>query len=103
GAGATVIETKQQEKFKLVTEETSETATGAGGTDLQMQISRENEIFIESVHLPRYNLALMSLDHVNQAFTSLGIEEIDGVVGADILEEKHAIIDYKNLVLYLKK
>jgi len=45
----------------------------------------------------------MSLDHVNQAFASIGVEEIDGVIGADILEYKNAVIDYKNLILYLKK
>jgi len=103
GAGATVIESKRKDKFKMVVEQTDETATGAGGTNLQMQISKENEIFIESVHLTKYELTLMNLDHVNQAFASIGIEEVDGVIGADILEDKKAVIDYKNLILYLKK
>ena len=45
----------------------------------------------------------MNLDHVNSAFESMGLEKVDGVIGADILTNYNAIIDYKNLTLYLKK
>jgi hypothetical protein len=45
----------------------------------------------------------MKLDHVNKAFTSMGLKEVDGVIGADILTENKAIIDYSNLILYLRK
>ena len=45
----------------------------------------------------------MNLDHVNNAFKSLGIKETDGVIGADILSDRKAIIDYTNLILYLKR
>jgi len=55
GAGATIIEYKKKDKFKMISEQTNETATGAGGADLQMQISKENEILIESVRLLNTN------------------------------------------------
>ncbi len=44
----------------------------------------------------------MPLDHINNAFKQMGIEEVDGVIGADILTTGKAIIDYANLILYLK-
>jgi hypothetical protein len=45
----------------------------------------------------------MNLDHVNDAFESMGLEKIDGVIGADILTNHNAIIDYSNLILFLKE
>lgn len=44
----------------------------------------------------------MNLDHVNNAFKKVGIAEIDGVIGADILIRGKAVIDYEKLILYLK-
>ncbi|MFK7951795.1 MAG: retropepsin-like aspartic protease [Ekhidna sp.] len=103
GAGATVIEEKNKEKFHMQTKESKEQATGAGGTGMQMQNSEKNNLKIEKLELKEINLMLMNLDHVNNAFESMGLEKIDGVIGADILTVNKAIIDYSNLVLYLKK
>lgn len=46
---------------------------------------------------------LMNLDHMNTAFKQHGLEEIDGVIGAELLLSGKAIIDYANMILYLKK
>ena len=45
----------------------------------------------------------MNLNHVNNAFILMGLKEVDGVIGADILTSNKAIIDYTNLTLYMKK
>jgi hypothetical protein len=45
----------------------------------------------------------MNLDVINQTFADYEMEKIDGIIGADILSEKEAIIDYAKLMLYLKK
>jgi len=68
-----------------------------------MQTSDKNNLKIEKFELNELNLMLMNLDHVNNAFESMGLEKIDGVIGADILTNNKAIIDYSNLILYLKK
>jgi len=103
GAGATVVEENRRDKFKMKVKKSDEIATGAGGTDIQTHESNNNLIAINSLILKNYKLVLMSLDYVNQALVSMDIEEVDGIVGADILEDKEAIIDYSNLILYLKK
>ncbi|WP_420552557.1 aspartyl protease family protein [Tenacibaculum aiptasiae] len=103
GAGATVIDKKNQEKFNMQAIESDDEGTGAGGTGLQMLASEKNNLKIGELELKELGLTLMSLDHVNNAFVSMGLEEIDGVIGADILTDKKAIIDYANLILYLKK
>ncbi|MBL6670243.1 MAG: aspartyl protease family protein [Flavobacteriaceae bacterium] len=103
GAGVTVIEEKNKEKFKMQSKNTDEKATGAGGADIQIQDSENNYFKFENFITSELNLTLMNLDHVNNAFESMGLEKVDGVIGADILTNYSAIIDYSNLVLYLKK
>lgn len=44
----------------------------------------------------------MNLEHGNNALSELGEKIPDGVIGADILNKGHAIIDYPKKVLYLK-
>lgn len=104
GAGATVIEQNRKEKFIMQSKASNETATGAGGTDIVTQESDGNELIIgDTLKLSNTLLYLMSLDHINIAYKSIGITEIDGIIGADILTNNEAIIDYSNLVLYLKE
>jgi len=102
GAGATVIETTKKDKFKMTAVESKDKATGAGGTGMKVQESVKNKISLGNYTYNNDTLRLMSLDHVNQVLKSLGIEEMDGVIGADILTAGNAVIDYTKMVLYLK-
>ena len=102
GAGGTMIEEKYKNKFKMQTREGYDTATGAGG-QLKIQNSENNIIKIDDIELREQKLSLMSLAHINNAFERLGLKKVDGIIGADILKSGEAIIDYKNLNLYLKK
>ena len=101
-AGATVIEKKNKEKFGMQTKATEKKATGAGGTEMQMQTSTQNVFSVGTLKLWNLKLMLLNLDHVNNAFERMGLEKVDGVIGADILTNNKAIIDYTNLILYLK-
>lgn len=103
GAGGTVIDEKNKLKFHLQTDKSDDQATGVGGTVMQMQNSENNNLKIAELELNELSLRLMNLDHVNNAFESIGLEKVDGVIGADILTNKKAIIDYSNLILFLKK
>ncbi|TPN86804.1 retropepsin-like aspartic protease [Aquimarina algicola] len=103
GAGATVIERTQKEKFKMKAINTDNVATGAGGSGIAMQDSKNNELILSSLKMENKSLTLMDLGYVNNAFETLGIKKIDGVIGADVLTKGDAIIDYVNLILYLKR
>ena len=48
-------------------------------------------------------LVLFDLTHVNTALTQHNVKEVHGIIGADVLEEGKGVIDYKDIVLYLKK
>lgn len=48
-----------------------------------------------------YRAAVLDLSHVNTTYEKLGIQNIHGVLGNDILYKLKALIDYKNLQLWL--
>ena len=98
GAGATVLDQKQSDKFNLSGNSSSNTAVGAGGSNINLQESIISELKLQEYMLQDFKIHLMSLDHINNAFRQLNLKEIDGVIGADMLT-----IDYENLVLYLRK
>ncbi|MFK8161023.1 MAG: retropepsin-like aspartic protease [Lewinella sp.] len=102
GAGATVIDPKRQKKFNMKTQESESSGAGAGG-QTSLQQSLNNSFKIGKLEISKFSLYVMNLDHVNNAFTAMGLKEIDGVIGADILTSNKGIIDYVNLALYLKK
>jgi hypothetical protein len=102
GAGATVIELTKKDKFKMTAVESEDKATGAGGTGMQVLESIKNKISLGDYTYNSDTLRLMSLDHVNKVLKSIGVEEMDGVIGADILTAGNAVIDYTKMVLYLK-
>jgi len=102
GAGATVIDPKQQKKFNMKTQESERLGAGAGG-QTRLQQSLDNSFKIGKLEIPKFLLYVMNLDHVNNAFASMGLKKIDGVIGADVLTSNKGIIDYSNLILYLKK
>ena len=103
GAGATVIDKKKNEvKLKLEASESENKAVGAGGSSISLNESLIKDFKIQDYTINDLKVHLMPLDHINNAFKQMGIEEVDGVIGADILTTGKAIIDYANLILYLK-
>ena len=102
GASGTVIDAKRKEKFQMESKATDRQAAGAGGSTMQMQVSNDNELRLGDLNMQDMDLMMINLDHVNMAFERLGIEPVDGVIGADVLTDYEAIIDYVNLTLYVK-
>jgi hypothetical protein len=103
GAGATVLEEKREEKFQLKPSVSDAQAAGAGAVNMEMKKTTVKKFNMANYFLDNYEVYLMNLDHVNIAFQQMELETIDGVIGADILTIGKAIIDYENLILYLKK
>lgn len=90
------------ERFNLVAEESETKAAGAGATDMETQKSENNLLKLGKWVTNSCNLVLFDLTHVNTALTQHNAKEVHGIIGADILEEGKAVIDYSNMVLYLK-
>ncbi|MEO0570229.1 MAG: retropepsin-like aspartic protease [Bacteroidota bacterium] len=83
--------------------ETSEIkAAGAGATEMETLISKNNTIELGKWKKGRQKIVLFDLIHVNQALVLHDANPVDGIIGADLLKKGKAIIDYGKKVLYLK-
>ena len=104
GAGASVIDPNHASHLLLVlqNENTGFTGAGAGGRGLEVTLSIGNIIEIGKHIIKDFTLAVMSLEHANQALTEAGADEaLLGIIGVDILKPGKAIIDYGTMTLYL--
>lgn len=103
GASNSCVSLDAVANFNLLTEETETKAAGAGATDMDTKLSKNNKLQIESWKTKKFNLVLFDLSHVNTALIQHKAKEVDGIIGADILQKGKAIIDYSQNALYLKK
>lgn len=103
GASNTCVGFDKLEFFKLTSKESKIKAAGAGATDMETQISTKNVIVIGEWEKKKIKLVLFDLVHVNEALTAHKAMPVDGIIGADVLIEGKAIIDYKSKAIFLKK
>lgn len=102
GASSSCVGFEAIETFKLKAKDSEVKAAGAGATDMITQISKKNKLKIGKWKKDKIALILFNLTHVNSALTAHNAQPVDGIIGADILKNARAIIDYDNKYLYLK-
>lgn len=103
GASNSCIDFSNIEKFKLNVIDSKTLASGAGAINMQTQQSLSNKINLKKWNYANFNLVIFDLRHVITALKQHNEKEVQGIIGADILQKGKAIIDYKNNKLYLKK
>jgi len=89
-------------KFELFAENSETKAAGAGATGMITQLSKKNKLQLGRWKSESLNLVVFDMSHVNEALMSYKTKPVNGIIGADILLEGKAIIDYANCYLYLK-
>lgn len=102
GASSSCVGFESVEHFKLLAEESAVRAAGAGATNMLTQIAQKNSIEIKGWKKKKIDLVLFDLTHVNEALVNHKAEKVHGIIGADVLIQGKAVIDYKNKALYLK-
>ena len=103
GASNSCVGLNAIDNFKLIAEESETKAAGAGATNMETQLSKNNTLKIGKWSTHKFHLVLFDLTHVNTALTDHNAKEVDGIIGADILRKGRAFIDYNKNVLYLRK
>jgi len=101
GASGTVFEITRNEKFNLELTLSEERATGIGG-DVELNTAIVNNLIISDFVMNDVKVGFIDLRHVVSTFAMMGVE-IDGVIGADVLIRGEAIMDYTNLIMYLRQ
>ena len=101
GASNSCICTSLENKFKIISKETTEKASSATSEIINTKVSRNNTIQIGKWK-NKINLISFNMNHINQVLREKKINSIDGILGADIFKKSKAILDYKSNKLYLK-
>lgn len=102
GASNSCVGFEGVELFQLNSGTSKTKAAGAGATDMFTQIAKNNTLQLGRWKNNDFHLVIFDLSHVNQALKQHKAKPVQGIIGADVLLNGKAIIDYFNHCLYLK-
>lgn len=102
GASNSCVGFEGIEKFELKASKSKTKASGAGATGMLTQLAKNNSLQIGRWKTTDFHLIIFDMTHVNDALLQYKAKPVHGIIGADILLEGKAIIDYYNHCLYLK-
>ncbi|MGL2965174.1 retropepsin-like aspartic protease [Flavobacterium sp. XGLA_31] len=88
--------------FQLKAGRSKTKAAGAGATGMFTQLAKNNSLQIGRWKTDAFHLVIFDMSHVNEALQQHKAKPVHGIIGADILLEGKAIIDYYHHCLYLK-
>ncbi|MGV1011028.1 MAG: retropepsin-like aspartic protease [Flavobacterium sp.] len=103
GASNSCVGFESIELFKLSAGKSKTKASGAGATGMFTQLAKDNLLQLGKWKHSEFHLVIFDLSHVNEALVQHKAKPVQGIIGADILIEGKAIIDYNNHCFYLKK
>jgi predicted aspartyl protease len=102
GASNSCVGFESVELFQLTAGTSKTRAAGAGATGMFTQVAKNNTLQLGRWKETDFHLVIFDLSHVNEALQQYKAKRVDGIIGADILLQGKAIIDYYNHCLYLK-
>ncbi len=102
GASNSCVGFESIDYFNLTAGKSKTKASGAGATGMLTQLAKNNSLQIGRWKTDDFHLVIFDLSHVNEALQQYKAKPVHGIIGADILLEGKAIIDYYNHCLYLK-
>jgi predicted aspartyl protease len=102
GASNTCVGFESIELFELGAEASKTKAAGAGATGMITQTASNNILQIGSWKDLDFALVIFDLSHVNEALRQYKSKPVHGIIGADVLLQGKAIIDYYNHYVYLQ-
>jgi len=101
GAGATCIHTGALPKYKLHLSARSKKGGGVGTSTMKMTLVSAHDLSLDRADLSDFKLIALDLSHVIAGLAKAKVEEVVGVLGADVLYRRRAIIDYARSIILL--
>lgn len=102
GASNSCVGFESIELFQLTAGSSTTKAAGAGATGMFTQIAKDNILQLGRWKDIKFHLVIFDMSHVNEALRQYKAKPVQGIIGADVLLQGKAIIDYYNHCLYLK-
>lgn len=101
GASSTVMDLAWCRSRNVPLAETGNRGGGAGGTSLSIYALKDVRLTLDGQTLRGAGVYALDMSHVNSGLAKHGSEHIAGVLGADVLAEHRAVIDYGTNSLFL--
>lgn len=103
GASKSVLDSNSIDLF-LVDQihDTDEESTSIGNTTLRSQKALIKEFKFGGITLWNKMVNVLDLSNVIHVYESLNLPMIHGILGADLLQELNAVVDFKNKTLMLE-
>lgn len=97
GASRTVFDLEGIKSFlsDQAFEENEKLSTGLGTNSMPSQVTQIDTITFGELIIKNYTAVVIDLTHVHQSYKILGLPEINGVLGGDILRTYKCVINYR--------
>ena len=95
GASNSCINYFSAEKFTLNFKKSNEKASSATNDIKDTFYSKNNILEINNFKINNFKIVLFDMTYINNSLKQKGIEEVDGILGGDILNDYNSKINYK--------
>ena len=102
GASTSVLDNASALRLRLPLRRTRTRISGLGAPAQRALSGRLDNVRLGALRLDSLPVMVLDLSHVNQSLRDEGIELADGVIGADLLVQREAVLDFVSGVLYLR-
>ena len=103
GAGGTCIDQAMLQHYGLTLARRSRRGGGVGSSTMQLTSIGKHDLSLAGMDLSSVRLHAIDLSHVNASLVSVRVKPIAGVIGADILMDRNAIIDYSRRCIIMSQ
>ena len=103
GASSSCIGFESVPYFNLFSENTEIKAAGAGAINMETKMAHNNTLKIGSLVFRKLSFVLFDMTHVNEALAQANELPVHGILGADFLKKRRAVIDYGRNCAYFKR
>ena len=102
GASNSCINYLSASKFNIEFKKSNETASSATNKISETYISKNNILKIGDCEKTNFNIVLFDMTHINNSLKEKEINEVEGIIGGDILNQLDVCINYKRKEIILE-
>jgi hypothetical protein len=103
GAGGTIVDAAAVSQYKLKLSKASRKGGGVGSISMQLNYIAKHDLRISDLDLSDIKMLTLDLTHVNAGLKRAKVAPVAGVLGADVLWRRNAVIDYGRGVMILSR
>jgi hypothetical protein len=103
GASRSVFDPKTISSFieNIEFEKKEGMTAGVGSSDLESATFIVDKFFVGDMEITDYEAVALDLENIHEMYGKLGLPQIDGILGGDLLKRYKAVINYRSKKLRL--